>query len=191
MTAALWLRGMFQDEFGVKPTDIKWRTGGQEQPGREERMPVSIPGLDLKPIPEGATLSAMLQSGEIDALLSARTPSVYLRRVPNVDRMYPNYKEVEQTYFRKTGYFPIMHIVAIRSSLAERYPWLPASILQGAARVQGHRPGEAHQSRAACRRVAVDGVRVVRDQGADGQRLLALRRQGLPARDRRHDALRP
>ena len=128
MTAALWLRGMFQDEFSVKPTDIKWRTGGQEQPGREERMPVAIPGLDLKPIPEGATLSAMLQSGEIDTLLSARTPSVYLRQAPNIDRMYPNYKEVEQAYFRKTGYFPIMHIVAIRSSLAERYPWLPASV---------------------------------------------------------------
>ena len=128
MTAALWLRGMFQDEFDVKPTDIKWRTGGQEQPGREERMPVAIPGLDLKPIPEGATLSAMLQSGEIDALLSARTPSVYLRRAPKIDRMYPNYKEVEQAYFRKTGYFPIMHIVAIRTSLVERYPWLPASV---------------------------------------------------------------
>ena len=128
MTAALWLRGMLQDEYGVSPLNIKWRTGGQEQPGREERMPVSIPGLDLKPIPEGATLSAMLQAGEIDAMLSARTPSVYLRRAPNVDRLFPDYKEVEQAYYKKTGYFPIMHIVAIRTSLAERYPWLPASV---------------------------------------------------------------
>jgi 4,5-dihydroxyphthalate decarboxylase len=128
MTAALWLRGMLQDEHGVAPQDLKWRTGGQEQPGREERMPVAIPGLDLKPIPEGATLSAMLQSGDIDAMLSARTPSVFLRRAPHVDRMFPDYKAVEQAYYKKTGYFPIMHIVAIRTSLAARYPWLPASV---------------------------------------------------------------
>jgi 4,5-dihydroxyphthalate decarboxylase len=119
---------MLQDEHGVKPTDIAWRTGGQEQPGREERMPVSIPGLDLKPIAEGKTLSAMLASGEIDAMLSARTPSVYLKRAPNVDRLFPNYKQVEQAYFKKTGYFPIMHVVAVRQSLAEKYPWLPASV---------------------------------------------------------------
>lgn len=128
MTAALWLRGMLQDEHGISPLDIKWRTGGQEQPGREERMPVSIDGLDLKSIPEGATLSAMLQSGEIDAMLSARTPSVFLRRAPNVDRLFPNYKAVEQAYYKETGFFPIMHIVAIRASLIERYPWLPASV---------------------------------------------------------------
>jgi 4,5-dihydroxyphthalate decarboxylase len=128
MTAALWLRGMLQDEYGVKPTDIAWRTGGQEQPGREERMPVSIPGLDLEPIPEGETLSAMLAAGKIDAMLSARTPSVFLKRAPNVDRLFPRYKDVEQAYFKKTGYFPIMHLVAVRRSLAEKYPWLPASM---------------------------------------------------------------
>jgi 4,5-dihydroxyphthalate decarboxylase len=128
MTAALWLRGMLQDDYGVKPTDIRWRTGGQEQPGREERMPVSIEGLDLEPIAEGKTLSAMLAAGEIDAMLSARTPSVYLKRAPNVDRLFPNYKDVEQAYFKKTGYFPIMHVVAVRRSLAQKYPWLPASV---------------------------------------------------------------
>ncbi len=128
MTAALWLRGMMQDEYGVKPTDVRWRTGGQEQPGREERMPVSIDGLDLKPIADGKTLSGMLQAGEIDALLSARTPSVFLRQAPNVDRLFPNYKEVERAYYKKSGFFPIMHLVAVRSSLAEKYPWLPASV---------------------------------------------------------------
>jgi 4,5-dihydroxyphthalate decarboxylase len=61
-------------------------------------------------------------------MLSARTPSVFLRRAPNVDRLFPNYKVVEQAYFKKTGFFPIMHIVAIRMSLIERYPWLPASV---------------------------------------------------------------
>jgi 4,5-dihydroxyphthalate decarboxylase len=130
MTAALWLRGMLQDEHGVAPTDISWRTGGQEQPGREERMPVAIPGLDLQPIPPARTLSEMLATGEIDVMLSARTPSVFLKRAPNVDRLFPNYKEVEQAYYRRTRFFPIMHLVAVRSALAEKYPWLPASVFK-------------------------------------------------------------
>jgi 4,5-dihydroxyphthalate decarboxylase len=128
MTAALWLRGMLQDDHDVKPGRIVWRTGGQEQPGREERMPVSIAGLDLAPIPENKTLSGMLAAGEIDALLSARTPSVYLKRAANVDRLFPNYKEVEQAYFKKSGYFPIMHLVAVRRSLAQKHPWLAANV---------------------------------------------------------------
>jgi 4,5-dihydroxyphthalate decarboxylase len=127
MTAALWLRGMLQEEHGVKPADMHWRTGGQEQPGREERMPVDIPGLDLQPIPAGETLSGMLAAGEIDAMLSARTPSVFLRRAPHVDRLFPNYKDVERSYYKRTGYFPIMHLVALRTSLVQKYPWLPAS----------------------------------------------------------------
>ena len=128
MTAALWLRGMLQDDYGILPADIQWRTGGQEEPGREERMPVNIPGLDLSPIPADKTLSGMLAAGEIDAMLSARTPSCYVRRAPHVDRLFPDYKQVEQAYYKKTGYFPIMHLVAVRTSLAERYPWLPASL---------------------------------------------------------------
>jgi 4,5-dihydroxyphthalate decarboxylase len=128
MTAALWLRGMLQDDYGMLPQDLHWRTGGQEQPGREERMPVNIPGLDLKPIPSDKTLSGMLANGELDAMLSARTPSCFVNRAPNVDRLFPKYKEVEQAYYKKTGYFPIMHLVAIRASLAEKYPWLAASV---------------------------------------------------------------
>jgi 4,5-dihydroxyphthalate decarboxylase len=128
MTAALWLRGMLQDEYGVHPSDIHWRTGGQEQPGREERMPVSVPGLDLQPIPGDKTLSGMLVLREIDAMLSARTPSPYVNRLPDIDRLFPDYKKVEQDYYRKTKYFPIMHIVAVRTSLAVKYPWLPASV---------------------------------------------------------------
>jgi 4,5-dihydroxyphthalate decarboxylase len=130
MTAALWLRGMLQDDFAIAPTDIRWRTGGQEQPGREERMPVTIPGLDLQPIPPTRTLSEMLATGEIDVMLSARTPSVFIKRAPNIDRLFPNYREVEQAYYRKTKYFPIMHLVAVRTSLAEQYPWLPASVFK-------------------------------------------------------------
>src|ERR1043166_3966329 len=71
ITAVVWLRGIMQDEYGVKPTDISWRQGGIEEPGRMERTPLKpIPGIELKSIPPDKTLSGMLESGELDALYS-------------------------------------------------------------------------------------------------------------------------
>lgn len=129
MTAPLWQRGFLQDEYGVKPQDIHWRTGGQEQPGREERTPLKpIPGVDIKPIPSDKTLSGMLESGEIDALFSARAPSCFDRKVPHVRRLFEDSRAAERKYYQKTGMFPIMHLIGVRKTLVERYPWLPTSI---------------------------------------------------------------
>jgi len=129
MTAPVWMRAMLDEEYGVAPSAIKWRTGGQEQPGRGERTTLgSIPGVDMEPIAEGKTLSGMLASGEIDGLMAARTPSCFKRGAPHVGRLFPNYHEVEQAYYKKTGLFPIMHLVGIRKTLAREHPWLPASV---------------------------------------------------------------
>src|SRR4051812_46956132 len=92
ITAVVWLRGLMQDEYGVKPNDIRWRQGGIEQPGRSERTPLKpIPGLELKPIPPDQTLSGMLETGELDAMFSARAPSCFMRGAPHVGRLFPNY----------------------------------------------------------------------------------------------------
>ena len=129
ITAVVWLRGLMQDEYAVKPTDIRWRQGGIEEPGRTERTPLKpIPGLDLKPIPPGKTLSGMLEEGELDAMFSARAPSCFLRGAANVGRLFPDYRTVEKEYYRKTGMFPIMHLIGIKREIAERHPWLPASL---------------------------------------------------------------
>ena len=73
ITAVVWMRGMLQHEYGVRPTDIHWRSGGQEEPGRDERTPLKpIPGLDLQPIGKEQTLVGMLRDGELDALFTAR-----------------------------------------------------------------------------------------------------------------------
>src|SRR5215471_12528415 len=79
-------------------------------------------------VPEYRTLSDMLAKGEIDALLSARAPSCLLNGAANVGRMFPDYRAVEEAYFRKTRIFPIMHAVGIRRSLVERHPWLAVSV---------------------------------------------------------------
>ena len=129
ITAVVWMRGILQDEYGVKPTDIAWRSGGIEQPGRDERTPLApIPGLDLKPIPDDKTLSGMLEAGELDAMFSARPPSCFLRKAPHIGRLFPDFRAAEKAYYKKTGLFPIMHLIGVRKSLAEKYPWMPASI---------------------------------------------------------------
>jgi 4,5-dihydroxyphthalate decarboxylase len=129
ITAVVWMRGMMQHEYGVKPSDIYWRSGGQEEAGREERTPLKpIPGLDLKPIPHDKTLVGMLRDGELDALFTARAPSSFLRGEPHIVRLFPNTRQAEQAYYKKTGFFPIMHLIGIRKTLAEQYPWLATSV---------------------------------------------------------------
>jgi 4,5-dihydroxyphthalate decarboxylase len=129
ITAVVWMRGMMQHEYGVKPSEIHWRSGGQEQAGREERTPLKpIPGLDLKAIPHDKTLVGMLRDGELDALFTARAPSSFLAGEPHIARLFPDTRKAEVAYYKKTKLFPIMHLIGIRKSLAEKYPWLATSV---------------------------------------------------------------
>jgi 4,5-dihydroxyphthalate decarboxylase len=128
MTACLWARGILEDEYGVRPRDIKWFTGGQEEPGRRERSPLTVDkAVSITPIGSDQTLSAMLNAGELDGIISARVPSCF-RRNPKVGRLFEDFRQVEAEYFRKTGIFPIMHMLGIRRSLLEANPWLAVSI---------------------------------------------------------------
>lgn len=129
MTAPVWMRGMFQDEYGVQPSDIHWRNGGQEEAGRDERTPLTLTnGVDLQAIPEDRTLSEMFEAGELDAIMSARAPSPFVRGAPGIARLFPNYREVEKAYYEKTKFFPIMHLMGVKKTLAEKHPWLPGSL---------------------------------------------------------------
>jgi 4,5-dihydroxyphthalate decarboxylase len=129
ITAVVWMRGMMQHEYGVKPSDIHWRSGGQEQAGRHERTPLkAIAGLDLQPIGDDKTLVGMLRDGELDALFTARAPSSFLADEPHIARLFPDTRAAEQAYYKKTKLFPIMHLIGIRRSLCEKYPWLATSV---------------------------------------------------------------
>jgi len=128
MTAALWVRGILQDEYGVMPTDISWRNGGLEEGGREERSPLHLPDeIDLQSIPTDETLAEHLNDGRLDAVISARAPSCYHSN-DEVVRLFPDYKAAEQAYYSKTGMFPIMHLVGIKRSIVEKHPWLPVNV---------------------------------------------------------------
>lgn len=131
VTAVVWMRGMLEDEYGVKPSDIRWRTGGLEQAGRTEKVALKLPaGVELELIPSDRTLSEMFAAGELDAVIAPRPPSVYTRRAANIARMFEDYVGAEKAYYKKTGIFPIMHIVGVRETLAKQHPWLPASIFK-------------------------------------------------------------
>ena len=131
ITAVVWLRGIFQDEYGVYPRDIHWRSGGEETPGRTEKITIELPSdIDLKPIPSEKYLSQMLDNGEIDALFTARAPSCFTNGSPNVARLFENYREVEEGYFRKTGIFPIMHTVIIRRDVYKKNPWMAVNLFK-------------------------------------------------------------
>ena len=131
ITAVMWVRGILADEYGVQPEEIHWRSGGQEEPGRTERSPLSLPpAVDLQRIPADRTLVELFEAGELDALLTARVPSSYTRKRPHIDRLFPDFRTVEAAYFRKTGLFPIMHLIGVRKTLVEKNPWLPVSVFK-------------------------------------------------------------
>jgi 4,5-dihydroxyphthalate decarboxylase len=131
ITANVWIRGILQDEHGVKTPEVHWRSGGIEEAGREERTPLKLPAnIDLKPIPKDKTLSGMLESGELDGMIGARAPSCVLRGAPKVARLFPDFRKVEQDYFRRTRIFPIMHIIGIRKTLLEKHPWLAVNAMK-------------------------------------------------------------
>lgn len=133
-TAALWVRGILADRHGVPPSAIRWRSGGLEQPGATDRIPIELrEGIELEPIDAGATLNEMLADGRLDALVSPRPPSSFLADDPLVRRLWPDHRAEERRFFAATGWFPIMHVVAIRRELADEHPWLPAAVYRGFA----------------------------------------------------------
>ena len=130
MTAALWARGMLSDEYGVSASNVRWRTGGLEQPGRKEKFGLSFgDAVEVVPIGDERALSTMLAKGELDALVTARAPSCYGQN-PAIARLFEDYRDAEEAYFRRTRLFPIMHVIGVRRALVERHPWLSYSLMK-------------------------------------------------------------
>ncbi len=131
LTANVWARSILEDDYGVKPSDIAWVRGGQEQAGRVEKAAFPLPpDVRIEAAPDGATLSAMLAAGEIDALIAPRSPSCFDGGAPHVGWLFPDPAAAAADWFKRTGIFPIMHVLGIRRSLVEQHPWLPGACLK-------------------------------------------------------------
>jgi len=137
MTAGVWIRGILSDEYSVPAPSVTYFRGGEEEPGRPEKLRLSLPPeIRLESIPAKKTLSAMLDAGEIDALYTARMPSSFVRGSGNVRRLFENYQAAERDYYLKTKIFPIMHTVVIRRDVYEKSPWVAQSLYKAFARAQ-------------------------------------------------------
>lgn len=129
MTAIVWLKGIFQSEYGVRPEDVEYRVGGLENPGRQERIDIALPtNVKLSEIPEDRTLSDELEDGKIDALFTSRIPRCFREGSPNVRRLFENHKQVEMDYFKRTGIFPIMHTIVIKEEIVREHPWITQNL---------------------------------------------------------------
>ncbi|MEP6997382.1 MAG: 4,5-dihydroxyphthalate decarboxylase [Betaproteobacteria bacterium] len=129
-TAAVWSRGLLAHEYGVDLASIHWHQAGVNEAGRREKVELELPpGFRLTVVTERA-LSDMLLSGDLDAVLSARPPTPVARADPRVRRLFADYRDVELAYARKTGIFPIMHVLAMRREVYERDRWLAMNLFK-------------------------------------------------------------
>jgi 4,5-dihydroxyphthalate decarboxylase len=129
MTAPVWIRGILSDDHGVKVTECQHFSGGEEEPGRIDKLNIDLPGnIKLSSIEKTKTLSRMLADGELDALVTARAPSTFHKEPDRVKRLFPDYVAAEKAYWQRTKIFPIMHTVVIRRDVYEKNPWVAQSL---------------------------------------------------------------
>jgi len=137
MTAPVWIRGILADDYGVPVTGVQHFTGGEEEPGRTEKLKLDLPpSIRVAPIGPTQTLAQMLADGEIDALYTARTPSTFHTRPDAVRRLFEDHVAVEREYFRRTRIFPIMHTVVIRRDVYEQHRWCAQSLYKAFVQAQ-------------------------------------------------------
>jgi 4,5-dihydroxyphthalate decarboxylase len=128
-TAAIFIRGLMQHDLGVDLGDIEWVEGAVNEPGRYGHpsvMPLLRP-VNIAPNQSGKSLSDLLETGEIHAIIGSNQPRA-LNRHPDVVRLFPDYRAREQDYFRRTRIFPIMHLIVIRNDIYERHPFVATSL---------------------------------------------------------------
>jgi len=124
MTAAVWIRGLLEDEYGVAPKDIRWFEGGEGAKVKEVDVTLP-PDVRLEHVPDGTHLGDMVAAGELDAFIGARRPAAYGK---GVSRLFPDFRTAERAYYERTRIFPIMHTVVLKEELVRQYPWLPRSL---------------------------------------------------------------
>lgn len=130
-TAAIYTRGYIAHELGIPLSEIDWYQAGVNEPGRVEKVALQLPkGVRYTSVAD-RSLSEMLVRGDLDVVMSARPPTPFAQGDAGVVRLFPDYRAVEEAYWRKTRIFPIMHIVALRRELLARHPWVAMNLLKG------------------------------------------------------------
>ncbi|SLN64585.1 4,5-dihydroxyphthalate decarboxylase [Roseivivax jejudonensis] len=127
-SAAVWIRGWMQNDLGMDLSGIRWVQAGANAPGREEKVELNLPdGVEITRVKD-QSLSQMLASGELDCAIIARPPTCFLEDHPDVERLYPDFVGMEEDYYRDTGIWPIMHIVAMKKAVHDAHPWVARNL---------------------------------------------------------------
>jgi len=130
LTANVWARAILEDDHGVKPSDIQWVRGGIEDADRPEKISINLPSdVKLEDAPRGKSISALLGEGVIDGFIAPRPPALP-KNTPNVGWLFSDPVAAAKEYYKRTGVFPIMHLVGVRRALAEQHPWLPGAVFK-------------------------------------------------------------
>ena len=127
-SAAVYMRGWMHNEMGVPLSDVQWYQAGANAPGREEKVELSLPpSVSITRVAD-KSLSEMLAAHEIDCAIIARPPTCFLERHSDVVRLFPDYVDMEEAYYKRTRVWPIMHIIAMKRSIVEAHPWVPRNL---------------------------------------------------------------
>jgi 4,5-dihydroxyphthalate decarboxylase len=122
-TLSVLAKGDLQSEYNVPWRALDWYISKDEaipiKPMENVRMQLLAPGKKIGP---------MLEQGEIDALMVPHPPQEALRGGGRIRRLFADPKAEEIKYFRKNGFYPIMHVVAFKEHVLARNPWLVKSI---------------------------------------------------------------
>lgn len=138
LTANVWARGILADDYGISVDKVNWFIGGIDAPGRAEKVPLVLP-LHIKATRIGPeeTLWSLMTEGKVDAIIGPRAPAAFVAGDPRVRRLFADVKGAEQDYFRRTGIFPIMHLLGIRNDVLAAHPELPPKLFDGFEAARG------------------------------------------------------
>jgi 4,5-dihydroxyphthalate decarboxylase len=136
MTAALFMRGLLHDEFGFDHRSVTWVQAGQFSPGRVERETLHLPPDVHVEVTTDRTIDQMLASGEVQAATTPYTSALAGRPDSPIHPLFPDPLAAETGYLARTGIFPIMHLVVVRRTLVERYPWIVVNLMQAFTRAK-------------------------------------------------------
>ncbi|MDV7145679.1 ABC transporter substrate-binding protein [Tropicimonas sp. TH_r6] len=138
-TSLTWIRGIFEDEYGLKPSEIEWVQSVKDSSAgeagnisaQEQRL---TEGISVTTGTPGLDESELLLEGEVDALFHAGTPAAFIAGDARIERLFPDFRAVERDWFERTGIFPIMHVLAIRRDVAAEHPWLARAVFDAYSR---------------------------------------------------------
>jgi len=129
-TASVYTRGYLMHQIGIPLETIDWYQAGVNAPGRSEKVALKIPaGIRYTRVSD-RSLTDLLLSGEVTAVMTARPPQAFVDGNPEIIRLFPDFIPVEEAYYRETGIFPIMHVVVIRAEVLQQYPWVAMNVFK-------------------------------------------------------------